>query len=82
MEGACASSDPLWLEIWYDSTVLCSNKLDLCVSPVEEMYRLASLRDAAANPQASVISTNELANLSADAKDLDVFFLHGFNVDS
>ena len=82
VEGACASSDPLWLEIWYDSTVLCSNKLDLCVSPVEEMYRLASLRDAAANPQASVISTNELANLAADAKDLDVFFLHGFNVDA
>lgn len=80
IEGCKSTTKPLWIEIVYQDSVISSNKLDLCISSVENMYRKVSLRSAATNPSVSVAVPQYVSNQPSETKDLDVFFLHGFNV--
>ena len=83
VEGRCSSTNALWAEVLVDGNrVVTSNRLALSISPVENMYRLASLRDAAVNPSFSVVVPDVPTNQPPCTNDLDVFFLHGFNVDA
>ncbi|MDO5317733.1 MAG: hypothetical protein Q4G65_03820 [bacterium] len=52
------------------------------VSDVEDMYRRRSLRGAAGDPALTVDVPDVPDNQPDGTKDVDVFFLHGFNVDA
>lgn len=82
VEGRAESEGPLRLEVLRDGVVLSSSSLAVKVSGVEKMYRTASLRAAAVQPAADVPDPDAPTNAPDGERDLDVFFLHGFNVDA
>ena len=82
VEGCQSTTNPLWMEVVCGGKVVCSNALPCVISSVEEMYRLASLRDAAVNPSFDPDIPGVPANQQSCINELDVFFLHGFNVDA
>jgi len=64
------------------TTPVVEGTLDVRISSVEDMYRLSSLRGAAECPHLTVQVPNKPSNQPEDAKNLDIFFLHGFNVNA
>lgn len=80
VEGRKATSSPLKLDVYYGDQKVATGELNMELSSVEDMYRLVSLRDAAENPSLSVSVPGVPDNQSDGVKDLDVFFMHGFNV--
>ena len=61
---------------------LVTSEADICITDVEDMYRFASLRGAAEDPALTVDVPALPPNRPDGAKDLDVFFTHGFNVNA
>ena len=59
---------------------LVTSEADICITDVEDMYRFASLRGAAEDPALAVDVPALPPNRPDGAKDLDVFFTHGFRV--
>ena len=82
VEGRQSTTNSLWLEVMCAGKVVCSNALPCVISSVEEMYRLASLRDAVEDPAFRAVVPSTPTNQPPCTNDLDVFFLHGFNVDA
>ena len=82
VEGREETKAPLVFECKLGGKTLFRAELNLSISGVEEMYRLASLRDAAEAPSFSAEVPPLPTNQPDATKDLDVFFLHGFNVNA
>jgi hypothetical protein len=72
----------LSVEIRCGNETLYSYSVPMTIVPVEEMYRNASLRDAADDPSVSIAVPEVPSDQPDGTKDLDVFFLHGFNVNA
>ena len=81
IEGRAAGTD-LFLRGYLDNSQqpLLEGKLDINVSSVEDMYNQVSLRGAESNTNFVANVQQMPTNLCDNVKDVDVFFLHGFNV--
>ena len=77
MEGVRKTTAPLRLEVWKSGTLLGRRELALSVDGVEEMYRWINLRSSGGKPSSTGSPKN---NPDEAGNDLNVFFLHGFNV--
>ena len=82
IEGREATSAPLKLDIYYNGQKVVTGELPLHLSSVEEMYWFYSIRGAESNPTAPIPNGNSPDNLMENPADIDIFFTHGFNVDS
>lgn len=89
IEGSKTTTHPLVLScyrkshsIWKADTLLFEMKLPLSISPVESMYRWINLREVAQEGDVERETDIETPlNLpDTETKNLNVFFLHGFNV--
>jgi len=72
IEGKEASSEPLALEVYKNSTLLFKCELPLQISPVEQMYTRVNLRSGTAITPPSN---------PPDDNGKNVIFVHGFSVD-
>ena len=82
IEGREATSAPLKLDIYYNDQKIVTGELPMDISSVEEMYWFYSIRGAESNPTAPIPNGNSPDNLMENPADIDIFFTHGFNVDS
>ena len=80
VEGRVAGSSLRIKVCLDDGQSIAEGELNIRVSAVEDMFRFVSLRRAADNPALSVSVPDEPSNEPNGAKNLDVFFTHGFNV--
>jgi hypothetical protein len=83
IEGCLPVNAPLKLDIYYgEDKKVVTGELPLYLSSVEEMYWFYSIRGAESNPTAPIPNGNSPDNLMENPADIDIFFTHGFNVDS
>ena len=82
VDGRQPSTEPLWVEVLYDSRVICSNKLEMGISNVEDMYRWLNQRGVCGASVERASSLGEPANFPDRESDGGQFvFVHGYNVD-
>ena len=81
VDGRQSSVEPLWVEVLYDSRVICSNKLEMSISNVEDMYRWLNLRGVCGASVDKASSLGEPWNFPDQESDGGQFvFVHGYNV--
>ena len=82
VDGRQSSVEPLWVEVLYDSRVICSNKLEMSISNVEDMYRWLNQRGVCGASVDKASSLGEPWNFPDRESDGGQFvFVHGYNVD-
>ena len=82
VDGCHASDAPLWMEVLYDSQVVCSKRLDVSLSGVEDMYRWMNLRGVCDSPVGRASALGVPANFpDAESDGRQFVFVHGYNVD-
>lgn len=83
IEGCLPVDAPLKLDIYYgEDKKVVTGELPLHLSSVEAMYWFYSIRGAESNPNAPIPNGNSPDNLMESLADIDIFFTHGFNVDT
>lgn len=83
VEGRQAACTPLWIEAVYGGKVLCSNKLEMAISSVENMYRWLGLRHICGDTDVPGLSSAEPANLpDNETTGPHYVFVHGYNVNA
>lgn len=77
IEGRCATTASLVLEVWKDGQIVCEKEMPLSIDGVEKMYRWVNLRPG----QQGDSRTGEPKNNPdiPTSANKNVIFLHGFN---
>lgn len=82
VDGRQTTDEPLWLDVLYDSRVICSNKLEMSLSGVEDMYRWMNLRGVCGASVGRASARNVPRNFPDSESDgHQLVFVHGYNVD-
>jgi hypothetical protein len=81
VEGRATNTVPLWAEVWCGSKVVCSNRLETRISPVEDMYRWLNSRGLSGENVTWPTRLGEPANMPDNlTSDRHLVFVHGANV--
>lgn len=82
VDGRHASAEPLWIDVLYGSQVVCSNRLAVSLSGVEDMYRWMNMRGICGASVGRVSSLGVPSNFpDAESDGRQFVFVHGYNVD-
>ena len=82
VDGRHASAEPLWIDVLYGSRVVCSNRLVVSLSGVEDMYRWMNMRGVCGAPVGRASALGVPANSpDAESDGRQFVFVHGYNVD-
>ena len=82
VDGRHASEEPLWIDVLYGSQVVCSNRLAVSLSGVEDMYRWLNQRGICGAPVGRASALGVPANFpDAESDGRQFVFVHGYNVD-
>ena len=82
VDGRHASAEPLWIDVLYGSRVVCSNRLAVSLSGVEDMYRWMNMRGVCGAPVGRASALGVPANFpDAESDGRQFVFVHGYNVD-